>query len=360
MQQPQRTDHPYHMYDAILSQPDAIERVLLLEEESVAELAEAIHAVERIHLVGIGTSWHAALVGEHLLRAVGGRPDARSWNSFEFCHQGPSLGASDAVVLLSHRGSKRYSAEALGVARAAGAITGAVTGLGSAIADGGAMHIVRTSAQERSAAFTVSHSAALTALAMLAVELGGDAASGLRPALGQLNVLMDWALATESRVRALAQGLAGIRWTAIAGWGANTATAYEAALKLNETSYALAQGFELEQLLHGPFVAFDANDALVVLVTPGPQRERVLQVLRAAGAVGVHTVVIADEADREMSQAAKSFIGLPSVPESLTPITFLAPLQLLAYWLAVERRTDPDVFRLDDPAHHRAREFYDL
>lgn len=348
------------MYDAILSQPAAIERVLLAEQEAVERLAEAIRTVARVHLVGIGTSWHAALVGAYLLGTVGGRPDTRAWNSFEFCHESPSLSRDDAVIILSHRGSKRFSAEALAVVREAGALTVAVTGLDSAIHDGDAHHIIRTSEQERSAAFTVSNVTALTVLAMLAVNLGGAAAQELRSGLGQLHVLMGRALATELRVRDLARGLKDVRWLAVAGWGANEATAYEAALKLNEGPQALAQGFHLEQLLHGPFVAFDDRDALVVLATPGRQRERARQVLQAADAVGVHTVVLAGENDHEISQSSRAFIGLPDVPGPLTPITFLAPLQLLTYWLAIERGTNPDLFRLDDSAHKRARDFYAL
>jgi glutamine---fructose-6-phosphate transaminase (isomerizing) len=360
MQQQPRTAHPYHMYDAILAQPDAIERVLFLEEDAVDGLAEALRGAERLHIVGIGTSWHAALVGEHLLRTVGGRSDVRAWNSFEFCLQGPSLGAEDAVILLSHRGTKRYSMEALIAARAAGVQTAIITGIDSAISEGEAAHVVRTSTMERSAAFTVSHTTALTVLAMLAVRLGGEPAEGLRPAVAQLYVLADWAVATEVRVRALARELKDTRWFAIAGSGANVATAYEGALKLNEAAYALAQGFQMEQLLHGPFVAFDDRDALVVVSGPGKQQERAIELVRAAAAVGVHTIVIADETEATLAKACKTFIGMPAVPEALTPITFLPPLQLLAYWLGMERGTNPDSFRLQEPAHQRSREFYSL
>ena len=125
--------HPYRMYGAIHAQPSAIYRVLEEEGESTGRLARRAESTGRVHLVGIGTSWHAALVGEHLLCTVGGLGNVRAWNSFEFNAYRPELGARDLVIVLSHRGTKRYSALALATARSAGAVTAVVTGIGSAV-----------------------------------------------------------------------------------------------------------------------------------------------------------------------------------------------------------------------------------
>ena len=355
-----RENHPYHMYDAILSQPDAIERVLLLEAGAVQLLASAVSAAARVHVVGIGTSWHAALGGASLLRTVGHRPDARAWNAHEFCTTPPPLTTNDLVVIMSHRGTKRYSAQALAVARQAGAVTAAITGLGSALGKEEADFVVRTAPQERSAAFTVSHATALTALAMLAVEVGGDEAEPLRPALGQLHVLTEWAIASELSVRRLAEEALGVRQVLFAGAGAGVATAYEAALKVVEASYLPSAGYEAEQFLHGPFVVLEPADMVVVLVPQGPARAQALSIISAARATGAHTVVLAEEADREALVSARTPIPLPAVPEPFALVAYLGPLQLLAYWLAVSRSRNPDLFRLDDPAHRAARERYSL
>ena len=124
-----RTGHPYYMHDMVLGQPASIARILSEEGDSIKSLAGLVASSERVHIVGIGTSWHAALVGEHLLRLAGGREDARAWNSFEFCTYPPKLGARDTVVVLSHSGVKQYSAKALEMAKAAGAKTANVTSL---------------------------------------------------------------------------------------------------------------------------------------------------------------------------------------------------------------------------------------
>lgn len=86
------------MHEAIIGQPDAVAAFLDREREQVKELARTLAGTKRIHIVGIGTSWHAALVGEHLLRTVAGREDVRAWNSFEFCLYPPAIAESDAVM----------------------------------------------------------------------------------------------------------------------------------------------------------------------------------------------------------------------------------------------------------------------
>jgi len=195
---PMRHAHPYHMHEAILGQPDAISRMLAEERHSIGALADIARNVEKIHIVGIGTSWHASLVGEYLLTTVGNREDARAWNSFEFCSRPPALSESDLVIVMSHRGTKMYSAQALEHARQAGAATAIVTGVGSAANTDLADAVVRTTISDPSSAFTISHTGAMTALSMLAAELG-DSPEGtiLKNELSRLPDLVSGALKSE-------------------------------------------------------------------------------------------------------------------------------------------------------------------
>src|SRR3712207_4541076 len=167
----QRSRHPYHMHDAILAQPEAFARVLEKNEGAVDEFAAGASSCERLFLVGIGTSYHAARVGEHLLREYGGGVDVRAVHSFDFALYGPELAPGDCVLALSHRGTKRYTAQALQRAVEAGCRTAIVTGEGSSVSvrtDA----VFRTVAQEGSAAHTVSHTAAISVLAHLAGRVG--------------------------------------------------------------------------------------------------------------------------------------------------------------------------------------------
>src|SRR2546428_611752 len=229
---PPRAGHPYYMHDAIYAQPGALRLVTRGQGELIAGAAARLKTMDRMLLSGIGTSWHATLVGE-LLMAHAGRLGhrARAFHSFEFKSYWPEPDARTGVIVVSHRGSKRYSVEALAKARAGGGVGVAITGKGAeglASAD----YVLRTVDQEKSAAHTVSYTCALALLAPLAAA-GGD--------------------------------------------------------------------------------------------------------------------------DREIGSRATEPIAIPPVPELLSPILTVVPLQLFTYHLALVRRVNPDTMRGDQPAHGRAR-----
>src|SRR5918998_2077814 len=151
-----RDGHPYHMYDAIFAQPEAFVSVLEKNAAAIDEFAAGASSCGRLFLVGIGTSYHAARVGEYLLREYGGGLDVRAIHAFDFALYGPVLAPGDCVVGVSHRGTKRYTAGALERAVEAGCRTALVTGEGGSVSvETGA--VFRTVAQERSAAHTVSY-----------------------------------------------------------------------------------------------------------------------------------------------------------------------------------------------------------
>ena len=172
-QQPEtRHEHPYHMHDAIMGQPKAIREMLGKHMARIEEVGEIAARRRRLHLVGIGTSWHAALVaGSWFRRLAGESVHVQAWHSFEFYTAPPKLTANDAVVIISHRGTKTYSFLALEMAKAAGAYTVCVTSTGPGPRVRAADVMLQTVEPERSAAFTISYTTGLSVLAMLALEM---------------------------------------------------------------------------------------------------------------------------------------------------------------------------------------------
>lgn len=350
---PPRPGHPYYMYEAIAAQPEAVRTVLRGQESALASAAERLRALERVVLTGIGTSWHATLVGELLFSQVGGLGlRARALHAFEFRHFWPDPDATTGVVVVSHRGTKRFSLEALGgsVGRAglSVAITGRGHGEGLAVAD----VVLQTVEQEASAAHTVSYTCALFVLAALAAEVGRDAAfrRALEAVPDQLAALLG-----QEAWELLAARFQDQRGYVVVGAGPNTATALEAALKLNEACHVPAVGMQCEQYLHGPWVALEPADLVVVIAPPGPGHERAVGVARLARTVGAPVIALADGEDRELKALATHTVALPRTPELLSPILAVVPLQLFAYHLALRRGVNPDVMRADHPAHGRAR-----
>src|SRR5947207_3046262 len=167
---PPRAGHPYYMHDAIYAQPGALRLVTRGQGDLIDGAASRLSGMDRVLLSGIGTSWHATLVGELLLAHAGRLGHrVRAFHSFEFKSYWPDPDARTGVVVVSHRGSKRYSVEALAKARAGGGVGVAITGKGAeglASAD----YVLRTVDQEHSAAHTVSYTCALALFAALAAE----------------------------------------------------------------------------------------------------------------------------------------------------------------------------------------------
>ena len=354
---PPREAHPYHMHDCIQDQPEAIAQILETQGAVADEVAALASRARRVYVCGIGTSWHASLVGEHLFRSVG-LSEARAWHSFEFASYPPPLSGEDLVIVMAHSGTKRYSGEALDMAKASGASTALVTCQTSEARLDQADVVVRTTYRDRSSAFTISHSGAMTALAMIAARMEGG--KGLGRELEALPTTVSSALETEEQVKELVGKVTDFGWYCFAGWGPNASTAYEVALKINEAAYDVTTAFQLEQFLHGPFVATGPRCSVTLISPPGPGYERSVEIGKAAKATGAGLTALVMEGDQEMASVADNVVRLPRVVETLSPIVYLVPLQLFTYWLALDRGRNPDTFRLDDPMHQAARVHYSL
>src|SRR5262245_15110517 len=339
------------MHDAIYAQPGALRLVERGNGDALAQAAARLGALERVVLAGIGTSWHAALVGELLFARVaklGQR--ARAFHSFELAQYWPSPDERTAVILVSHRGSKHYSREVLGPVTGKRGVSVLLTGKGSQPL--AADITLRTVDQESSAAHTVSYTCALALLARLAADLGAD--DDIRHELGEMPDRLALLLGQESWDDVASRFAEAARYWFIGG-GPNTATAYEAALKMSEANHASAIGLHCEQFLHGPWVALEPRDVVFLVAPPGPSYERCLAVARVVHAVGARLVAIVEDGDREVAPRAAEGVVLPAVPEVLSPILAVVPLQLFTYHLALLRGTNPDVMRADQPAHAQAR-----
>jgi len=359
-----RAAHPYHMYDAIVEQPERVAQVLATQRELIESAADAA-ARKRLVLVGIGTSYHAAQITEHFLRHLTrGRVHALVEQAFELVHYPFALRASDAVIAVSHRGWKNYTAQALQAARAAGALTIAVTGQDCGEGMKAAHFVLPTCEQEISFAHTKSFTTALAVLAVFAIRLAerrglqGEDAEDARAALQRVPDLMRQTLASEPIIREAAKEMSARQRLIFVGAGPNWATAREGALKVKETSYLASEGFQTEQFLHGPMAEMDPRAALVVLLTGGPGDVRSRSMLRASRELGILRVVVAAAGASEAP--AEYRIEVPAAEEWLTPFVHLLVVQLLSYYVAIGRGSNPDTGREDHPQHARARIHFKL
>jgi glucosamine--fructose-6-phosphate aminotransferase (isomerizing) len=356
-----RTAHPYHAYEAIFAQPALIDLVLA-QREAIERAAQAVAQKQRVVFVGIGTSLHAARVAESWLREFsGGQVWAHVEQSFELVHRPVTFGASDAVVVITHTGTTTASIEALRMARASGALTVAITGKSSGEGLRGADFQIETCEQELAFAYTKSYTTALAVLALVAMRIAqkktGTAQTDRLAELSGVPELMRQALKLEPQVREAAARVAPVARIEIFGSGAAWPTASEAALKIKEACYIAAEGFETEEILHGPFSETDSRGFLVGLLVGDATDARARQILRAAGDLKMRRAAIAVPCASRALDAEEIFV-VPECRAWLSAFVHLVPLQLLMYYLALERHTSPDSGRMEQADHAAASQHY--
>ena len=338
-----------HLKESILQQPEAIRR-LLADGEPARMAADRLATCSRLFLVGTGTSFHGCLFGQFLFRSIG--LDAFAVPAFEFSQYPLRLKDSDGLILVSHRGTKRFSRASLDLMRDSQHWV-VITGEGSPLEGQG---VVKTVPQEVSPVHTVSHLAAMVRLVQLALYLSRMQTPWAH-AVADLPSAVAKAIALESQSALAVDRIAGRRLVSPVGGGPAWATALEGALKIREAAYVPTVAYEVEEVLHGPMTSMEQRDAVMLIVEPGPSLERMVEVAAGLKEIGARVVAIGSAADQV---AADPRIVTPALPEVLAPLVNVVPLQWMAYQLANSLGVDADTFRKNEPRHAAAYERYEL
>jgi len=339
-------------------------------------------------LVGIGTSWHAALVGEYYFSQLG-HQNVRAYNSMEFVTYPPEMSNIDIIIVLSHRGWKKYSKKALEMAKKQELITVAITGLNSAVPTEICDYIFTTSEQERCSAFTLSHTGAMGVLLLIASELGTRKltkplvltnSSIIKTSIPQLSLITETIISQcDSKAKEWAKFAIQnqIKNYFFVSYGVNVSTCLEVSLKLKEACYVITEGFQLEQYIHGPFVATDKHTLVTFLIPPIHTSrsddislqvvnkdliERFTSTAKYAKHVGAKIAVIQEQNTNDSVETGIIDINieLPKMNDTFTPIAYLLPLQLFTYWLSLELKVNPDNMRNDEEIYADRAKFLNL
>src|SRR6266699_1088454 len=351
-----------HLYSSIHAQPQAV-RELLANWDGPAQAAARLANTNRILLAGIGTSFHAATVGEYLLRLAGA--DVWALRSFEFVNYPRPLRTDDGVIVISHRGSKLHGNLAVQRAMEAKVSTIGITGKNSKMQ--GPDIVIETVEQDPSSTHSISYIGALTRLGQIAARLAAllghtQQAQRLEQGLARIPSLMENILAREDEVRSVAQeAVAQQQRIYFVGAGPNAVTATEGALKAKEAAYVTAEGFELEQAIHGPQVAFETEDLLIPIGVKGAAQPRLADFLLVLSEISPHVFLIGEAPTGETGELFKrdgwvrfAVCDGVDLAEELTPMLTALPVQLLAEFLAEARGTNAASCRTDQEAYKRA------
>ena len=336
-----RSRHPFHMHDMIRGQPGFVRETLtrLRHLDGRGFLSRR----RRIAVTGCGTSFHAAIIGARVLQeALGARATVHAIHAYDILH-GADIPRDTVVLGVSHSGNTSTTNQALALARRSGAPTRGLCGLSGTKMDEVAEEVLVTgSVHDHSWANTMSYTTQLAAFARMAEAVSPEPRDLFPDGLGSLPRLMERALGCEPAIRRLAKRVAANDRVTFLGSGMDEITALEAALKIRETCSFPASGYHVEQFLHGPFLSLDRREAIVAMRSRQDD-DRETQILEGIARTGASVTVV--------GEARGARIPLPRTERLLRPLVSVVPLQFLAYYVALEKKTNPDIMRSEDPRY---------
>ena len=311
--------------------------------------APEVRQLERVMLIGCGTSLHAAQVGRHYIERLAGIP-AEAESASEFRYRDPIISPGTLVVSVGQSGETADTVAAMHLAREKGAtlvtICNAEESQAARVADGA---LYMRAGLEVGVASTKTFVASLTILQLLAAYLGGirghlgaDDVRRLVDDLARGPGLIGEILAKADSYRELARRIGHYNNFLFLGRGANAAIASEGALKLKEISYIHAEGYPAGEMKHGPIALIDPGMCTVALAPRDGLRDKTLSNIKEVKARDGAVVAVLTEGDEDAAAQVDYPLFIPEAPELLQPLLTTVPLQLLSYHIALLRGCDVD------------------
>jgi len=305
--------------------------------------------LQRVVLVGMGTSYHAALVGRHYMEAIAGLP-AEAENASEFRYRDPLVGPETLVVAVTQSGETVDTLAAMEEARRKGCTLAAICNVIGSQASRLADAVVYTRCGlEVGVCSTKTFTASLVVLYLLACYLAQargarppEALAGLLAPLARLPYLLGEVTQRVAEYERLAHLFYRYGNFLYLGRGVQFPIALEGALKLKEVSYIHAEGYPAGEMKHGPIALIDQDMPVVAIAVRDPLYDKMRNNLEQVKAREGRLIVLASEGDEEMARLADHALWVPPAPPLLLPVLTAVPLQFFAYYIALRRGCDVD------------------
>ncbi|MDX9999378.1 MAG: glutamine--fructose-6-phosphate transaminase (isomerizing) [Phenylobacterium sp.] len=350
----EKGNYRHFMEKEIHDQPEACQHTLSAYVDAVTDETRTpgdidFSAVERLQIVACGTAAYAGQIGRYLFEKLARLPTDVEAAS-EFRYREPALTQGTVGVAISQSGETADTLAALRWCKEQGLKTAAVVNVHESTMAREADVLWPTHAGPEigvasTKAFT-SQVSALTALAIAAATARGriDAAEEKRLTRILLEAprLIADSIQVEEAVRELAPELAQARDVLYFGRGAMFPLALEAALKLKEISYIHAEGYAAGELKHGPIALIDQGTPVIVIAPTDHLFEKTISNMSEVAARGGKIILITDEQGAKNAPKGARTIVAPTAEPLIAPLVFAAPIQLLAYHVAVQKGADVD------------------
>lgn len=354
--------YPHFMLKEIFEQPSTLKdciRGRVVDDgkkiiiSGVCDNAEKFLNAKRIVIVACGTSWHAALLGKYLLQDMCRIPVEVEYAS-EFRYSNPVLDDRDIVIAISQSGETADTLAAIKIAKKMGAFVYGISNVvGSSIpreTDSGTyIHVGPEIGVASTKAFT-GQVMVLTMLAAAIAQLKGTKSAEeieeIGKAILKIPSLVDKVLKDlNERIERLSLIYTYARNFLYLGRGYSYPVALEGALKLKEISYIHAEGYPAAEMKHGPIALIDAEMPSVIIAPNDHLYEKIVNNVQQVKARGGSIIAIVTEGDNTIHNIADHVLEVPEIPECLSPIITSIPLQLLSYYIAINKGKNVDMPR---------------
>jgi len=341
------------MLKEILEEPDALRRTINLEEDRIRRIASAISSenYEIFYITGSGTSYHAGLASQYALSNLTGIM-ATALPASEFHRWIPSkIFRKTLLMAISQSGESSDVLEAAEIASQRGISLLAVTNtLGSTLARKADFCIFPRSGKEFAIPATKTYVTQLMSIFMFSVNLAltnreNGEFEQMKDSLHKApNILEDTLKSLRSQVQEAAERFKDKSAIFLLGSGPNYATALEGALKLKEACRIFAEGFASREFLHGPMRLVDER-TLMIIMASSDEIEDAIRLGDSLKSFGAPVIFIAEESSKTMLLAQGSdeiFLVSSGLPKVFSPLLYVVPLQIFAYYISVAKGLNPD------------------
>ncbi len=348
--------YEHFMIKEIMEQPQAVSNTIhprikdgkvVFEDEGLTDerLANAHH----IHIIGCGSALHAGMVGRSIIEKLS-RVRCTAWVASEFRYENPIIEPDDLCIVISQSGETADTLAAMRQAKQAGAYTAAIVNVvSSTIAREADGVLYLWAGPEIAVATTKAYSAQLGALYLFAVKLasvrGTITAAQEKTycdALYAVPKQIEKMLETKGQMQYLATRYANRSSVFYLGRTLDYAAAMEASLKLKEVSYVHSEAYAAGELKHGTISLIEHGTLVVALATQPELYEKTISNIREVASRGAEVILIAGDGFEGDTSCCNYVLHLPKIPPELSASLSIVPLQLLAYYIAVERSCDVD------------------
>jgi glucosamine--fructose-6-phosphate aminotransferase (isomerizing) len=347
--------YPHFMLKEIHEQSATLRNTLRLQEHYLDLMATFLDRAREVYLVACGTSYHACLAASYMfskLAFLATYPVIAS----EFVEQhGKSVNIDSTILAVSQSGETADTLAAVNCARQrAATILGLTNAIGSTLTRVSRVYIGQQSGPEIGVAATKTFTSQLSVLAQLALRLAKkrgkvsqDEMDYLAEKMEKLPETVETIIQTqEEKVKQIAKKYKDAKTFFFLGRGISTATAYEGRLKLMEIAYVPAIAFPAGESKHGPISLVEPGFPVVFICPKDETHKIIVGNIMEMKARGASIIAVLEEGDEEIKSLADDWVEMPKgIPEVLSPIPYVIPLQLLAYYMAVERGHNPDMPR---------------